>query len=760
MEGNLVNKNKICFISCVNDERLYTEALKYVDALAIPEGIEVETICIRDAKSMTSGYNEAMKKTDAKYKVYLHQDTLIINKNFISDVINLFQRNSKLGLLGVVGANEMPPNGVWWDAERKSGMLYDSHTGIMEHLSFSKVYGEYTRVELIDGLILVTQEDIIWREDLFDGWHFYDSSQCQEFIRTGLQVGVVKQEKPWCIHACGAVNVKNGFDQYREIFYNEYVKERLPLVSVLTPAYNRPELLKIGLESVLAQTYQNIEIIICDDSTNDEVEKMIQLLVKKHSHLQYHRNEVRLIEKNWHKLMDLATGEYIAFLMDDDLFHETKIEKMIKAFESNPKATLVTSYRKMIDLDGELLPDTHNRPLFGRDTVVSGKELGTSLIMNLYNGIGEPTTAMFRKRDLSEKFGVLDGFVYSSLNDFATWVALMAKGDVVYINESLSFLRDHESQNQKKTYYIAQGIKQWLQLIKYSKKHGFLAQEKEYKKTLENYLKGVTALSRSLIEQGEVEILKEVEAEKCIAEATEILQGFGGVYECCYCGSRFTEFTPWNDMYDFPGHKFEMHNKYTYLCPSCHSMDRERLYKLYIETETDLLEASKKVLHIAPERNFRGLLMRSKSLDYTCGDLYPNDNLTKKVDITKIQYPDNTFDVVLCSHVLEHVPDDRLAMSEFYRVMKKGGWGILQVPIDVTIDDTYEDFSITTPEGRLKAFGQDDHVRLYEKNDYIRRLEEAGFEVTLYDYAQKHGIKEASKHGLAEGNNLYLVYKK
>lgn len=219
-----MNERKICFIYCVNDSELFNESAKYVEALNIPEGFEIEIITIKDANSMAAGYNSGIQKTDAKYKVYIHQDTFIIHKDFICDVINILKKNSNLGMLGVVGAKVIPDNGVWWDSNEKYGSIYDSHTGSMKEYQFNTPIKDYECVQAIDGLIMVTQYDLRWREELFKGWHFYDASQSVEFLRAGYEVGVVKQETPWIIHDSGIPVLNNGYDYYRDFFVRHYAQ--------------------------------------------------------------------------------------------------------------------------------------------------------------------------------------------------------------------------------------------------------------------------------------------------------------------------------------------------------------------------------------------------------------------------------------------------------------------------------------------------------------------------------------------------------
>ncbi len=221
-----MNKNKICFVSVVKDERSYTECLKYIEHLNCPKGYSLEAMDVRDSNSMTAAYNEAIKRSDAKYKIYLNQNTLILNRNFIVDMLKIFE-NKKVGLIGMVGATNIPKSGVWREGEPLAGAVYDNHTGEMGIVSYSKSNDKaYTKVMSVDGLCICTQYDVSWREDLFDGWHFYDSSQCLEFVRAGYDCVVPNQDKPWCLHDCGIKSL-SGYEKYKEIFAKEYLSEYL-----------------------------------------------------------------------------------------------------------------------------------------------------------------------------------------------------------------------------------------------------------------------------------------------------------------------------------------------------------------------------------------------------------------------------------------------------------------------------------------------------------------------------------------------------
>lgn len=151
------------------------------------------------------------------------------------------------------------------------------------------------------------------------------------------------------------------------------------------------------------------------------------------------------------------------------------------------------------------------------------------------------------------------------------------------------------------------------------------------------------------------------------------------------------------------------------------------------------------MLHFAPEHELSKIFREKSYIDYVGADLFPRSSDLEKIDVTDISYPDNSFDVVYCSHVLEHVPDDRKGMTEIARVLKPDGWAILQVPI--TAETTLEDPTITTPEERLRVFGQSDHVRRYGP-DYVDRLTESGLTVTVDQFAIDMDEELIHKYGL------------
>ena len=475
----------ISFIYVINDESLFNKSISYLDNLIIPEGISVEIIKLTNETNIFSAYNKGMQMAKGKYKVYLHQDTFIENINLINDLIFNFNYDPSLGLIGLAGAKTLPINGIWWESSDTFGEVIESHTGKLELLKFNEPSIPFESVAAIDGFFIATQYDILWREDLFNGWHFYDISQSKEFLKAGYRIGIPSQIRPWAVHDCGIVNVKNGYEEARAIFLKEYSKP-LPLVSILIPTYNRPEYLQHAIASAVNQTYSNIEIIICDDGSNPE----IKAIVDKYPYIKYFKNETNLGHtKNYTKCFDLASGEFIAYLMDDDDFHHQKIDIMIGIFlnNSNQNISLITSKRNLIDKDGALLPDSFNTPIVPQTTLINGIEAGDFMLKNIFNFIGEPTTPIFRKSDIQDIFYFMER-EYKVCSDMVTWLKLLSKGNLVYITDPLSSFRQHEDQGQKEQKNEIIGTIELAHQILNARKLGFLKQDSDYSEAIRRCL--------------------------------------------------------------------------------------------------------------------------------------------------------------------------------------------------------------------------------------------------------------------------------
>lgn len=193
------------------------------------------------------------------------------------------------------------------------------------------------------------------------------------------------------------------------------------------------------------------------------------------------------------------------------------------------------------------------------------------------------------------------------------------------------------------------------------------------------------------------------------------------------------------------------------LSPSTLSLERHRLLWLYLKNKTNFFTAEIKVLHFAPEQCFLKRFRKLKNLDYTTTDLL-SPIADVKADICDLPFEDNSYDVILCNHVLEHIPDDTKAMQELYRVMKPGGYGIFQIPQDLNRETTFEDNSITDKAERAKIFGQYDHVRVYGR-DYFNKLRSIGFKVSEVNYTSILSDSDIDKYRVAKGEIIPVVHK-
>jgi SAM-dependent methyltransferase len=238
---------------------------------------------------------------------------------------------------------------------------------------------------------------------------------------------------------------------------------------------------------------------------------------------------------------------------------------------------------------------------------------------------------------------------------------------------------------------------------------------------------------------------------------------------CPVCNTSVSGFMP-NGHWVFEGYEkslfphspfcFEMPTLFNNICPSCGSSNRSRLYAIYLKDKFEKENAAAPILFldVAPQPNLSKLIRSIPTLNYRSCDLN-SDYADDKVDIQDMNiYPDNSFDVFICSHVLEHVEDDYKAMLELHRILKPGGWGIVMVPILLTLENIYENSDIKDAETKWKHFGQGDHVRLYSKKGFVERLSNAGFKVEQLsiDYFGKETFIKSS---IPERSVLYIVRK-
>ncbi|WP_010228001.1 class I SAM-dependent methyltransferase [Gillisia marina] len=221
-------------------------------------------------------------------------------------------------------------------------------------------------------------------------------------------------------------------------------------------------------------------------------------------------------------------------------------------------------------------------------------------------------------------------------------------------------------------------------------------------------------------------------------------------------GSKYTDPIDGKSFRKFLPYGYEQQRE-NVLSPSTLSLERHRLLWLYLKNKTALFTEKTKLLHFAPEQAFYKRFKKMENLKYTTTDL--NSPLADvKADICNLPFEDNSFDFILCNHVLEHIPDDTKAMQELYRVLSPGGIAILQIPQDLSRATTFEDNSITSRKERAKIFGQYDHVRVYGR-DYFDKLRSIGFKVEEIAYTDALSPSEIDKFRLAQGEIIPVCTK-
>ena len=468
-----MDARKIAIIIHKTEEELCARLIDSLQNIEVPEDYDVEVLPVEgDEKFFV--YDFAMNHSDAKYKIYVDEKILVFDKNILSKLLEIFQSDEKIGIIGVSGAIKISTHGTCIESEQRCGKIFLTQKKIL--FEWENIDGDFQAVDAVDGWFMATQYDLTWRHDIFHGDTFGDTVQCIEFMRQKNYKSVVIQQETPAIWYTGQSWGKDEIS--RNIFLDEYSKINFPLVSVIIPTFNRPKYFELALGSALAQTYRNIEIVVSDNSTENDTEILIQKYLAKFSNVKYFRHKNFSADDNWNfcRHYNNPDAEFVNWLMDDDLFFPEKIEHMVEVCINNPGVSLVTSYRDFIDKDNKIR-QVHSK--FFNDTgLMEGKKAGRLLVI-FDNYIGEPTTVLIRKKFLRDNdmcwFEDEQGFY--PLVDVSTWLQLLTKGDLFYINESLSAFRNHDNQQ---TLFKGTGLRMmmcWTKLLKAALEQKFFLQD-------------------------------------------------------------------------------------------------------------------------------------------------------------------------------------------------------------------------------------------------------------------------------------------
>jgi glycosyltransferase involved in cell wall biosynthesis/ubiquinone/menaquinone biosynthesis C-methylase UbiE len=569
--------------------------------------------------------------------------------------------------------------------------------------------------------------------------------------------------------------------------------------------YNASKYLEQCLNSVLTQTLQDLEIICVDDGSTDNSLSILESYQKQDSRI------LILKQKNLHagiarnNGLEIAKGEYVHFLDADDWVERDTYEHWYQiAKEKN--ADIAFCFSKLIDTQtGEI---TEIRRKILKDTYVSESNFTKDPRYFIHASI-PPWYKIYRRNFLQNNLLQFDNLLCSNDRFFYFSSILLAKQVLVIqepwinhrINNKTSLIgaarlknfddifrsfemvwnlfKDCDDSLKRMilavslgdffwSYRLAKGkkpetvirnkVRKYLRKMDLSLLQGEAEAEIIKKSWYNEYLSLIATRHKKLI-VGNLKGKYMIRMKKLLKKTIKAFLPYGVIvlnrrfrkqklekaFNYCPICQHKSHFDTMTNYVVAPRPKA--------LCPYCSSLERHRFLWLFLQKKTNIFnDITKSVLHVAPEPCFRKYFSKNYGANYITADI-KNPNVMVKMDITNIEYPQESFDVIICNHVLEHVEDDIKAMSEMYRVLKNTGWAIILVPI-ANIKKTYEDKTITSEEGRFLAFGHITHARKYGK-DYIDRLESVGFKVSKTSAKDIATKKEIERMSLQENSKIW-----
>lgn len=308
-------KSKIAFIICCNDDVYLEECLYYIRHLQVPEGFETDVIVIREATGMTAAYNAGMNASDAKYKIYLHQDVYLLKECLLYDMLEIF-RDDSIGMIGTVGTRKIPRNAKAaqsWDCG--NALVYNGN--VMAHMKRLDIGdAPVIDVEAIDGMLMMTQYDVDWDEEAFDQFHFYDISQCMEFRKRGYRIVLPKDEEVWALHDSG-ISAERRYDEYRRRFCEKYREDGFAYDSREDTWYTRigydlenrkEQILKLAQEGMMQEVVRSLEEFEEEGYADTDIFCLKEYLEIRDRRMGADGNSVSDHQMTWNDFKDIETG--------------------------------------------------------------------------------------------------------------------------------------------------------------------------------------------------------------------------------------------------------------------------------------------------------------------------------------------------------------------------------------------------------------------------------------------------------------------
>lgn len=456
-------KNKIAIIIHKVNEKNYNICKEAVHNLKIPFGLSVDFYTIKSNTGRAEDRANIQEKIDADIKIYIDDYVWVLDDNLLINIERTFRENVDIALIGLVGTNDVPVNGIAQNSWNIVGEFCKE-----DGKRYGKKITKITDCLSVFGGIMALRFNVDWQEDTFNNRCFYDTAITLELQQKGYKTVLIPQAIPAIWN--DMVLDEHIDETVQDFFLDKYSQALFPLVSILIPTYCRPVYFEKALQSALAQTYRNIEIFITDNSPDRRTANIIVAKYAKNKKVKYeHHPEISTAYDNCliARKYNNPQAEYVQWLMDDDILLPEKIAVMVDCYRMHPQVTLVTSYRQMIDAEGNPLPDCAvNQPIVPQNALISGRIIGKNILMNMMNFLGEPTTVLIRKKFLlNNDWGWTGNEGKAIISDFPTWLNLCAQGDVIYLHEPYSLWRIHGGNQQLSLDVIHLGCVCWAMMI-------------------------------------------------------------------------------------------------------------------------------------------------------------------------------------------------------------------------------------------------------------------------------------------------------
>ncbi len=535
-----MDEGKLAIIVYQHDIASYQRLMGQLSLLEAPEIhgqlVDVEVVTVAGKGGRAAAYNAGMRQSSARYKVYLDTAVAWVNPELLKRIIDIFKVTECAGMIGFFGSS-LPLNGDFRHAKRKYGHFAWANPkdgNVMQTHGEAGIFNQ--RVQAVDAACLATCVDVPWDEEVHEDFLATAHVLSLQAEKWETVVPVDEEKDLYFVSTrmspYFAQLDETVFEQARQRFIKRYAALVQPLVSILIPAYNQPEFCREALESALQQEYENIEIVIGDDSTDDRVQAALAPLLEQHANIRYFYRGNLAGENafaNIRFLLNECHGGFVNLLFHDDLIYPSKIRKMMALLveDIDEEIAFVTSKRESINAEGQSqgVIDSYG---WSEDRVFTGLQLCPKMLLYRENIVGEMSTVLLRKSLLRGKdgydIGIFYGYQDPSMGDVSTWLELLRDGHIcVFLQEKLSAFRDHSEQNTHDPDTILLCLLDWLNFAVLAYLHRTYLREKADFKSFCDGWGDVVQPVMSLL-QSAVSPAKKAAIEICQQEAEAILR--------------------------------------------------------------------------------------------------------------------------------------------------------------------------------------------------------------------------------------------